>query len=41
MAFLALLLKGKVVHGTNPGPRPFLDLVKAAQLGYGKTRIAL
>ena len=41
-------LKGKVVHGTNPGPRPFLDeveeksltehLIRAAQLGYGKTR---
>lgn len=41
-------MRGRVVHGTNPGPRPFLDkqeeklltdhLVQVAQLGYGKTR---
>ncbi len=41
-------LRGRVVHGTNPGPRPFLTrdeekcltdhIVCTAQLGYGKTR---
>ncbi len=41
-------LGGRVVHGTNPGRRPFLTqeeekfltdhLVHIAQLGYGKTR---
>ena len=41
-------LRGRVVHGTNPGPRPYLDkeeeraladhLIEVAKLGYGKTR---
>ena len=41
-------LSGRVVHGTNPGPRPYLNkqeedeladyLVQTAQVGYGKTR---
>ena len=41
-------VSGKVVHGTNPGPKPFLNaveekelssfLVDVAKAGYGKTR---
>lgn len=41
-------LSGRVVHGTKPGPRPYLNkeeeneladyLVQSAQMGYGKTR---
>ena len=41
-------LTGKVVHGTNPGPKPYLSaseeraladrLVQAADVGCGKTR---
>jgi len=41
-------VKGRVQHGTNPGPRPYLNkdeeehladhLTNAAKLGYGKTR---
>ena len=41
-------LSGRVVHGTNPGPRPYLSkreedeladyLVQTAKVGYGKTR---
>ena len=41
-------LSGRVVHGTNPGPRPYLNkeeeneladyLVQSTQMGYGKTR---
>lgn len=41
-------LKGRVVHGTKPGPRPYLDsteerelvdyLFDAAKTGHGKTR---
>ena len=41
-------VNGKVVHGTNPGPKPFLSaveekelsnfLVDVAKAGYGKTR---
>ena len=41
-------ISGRVVHGTNPGPRPYLNkqeeadladyLVQSAQVGYGKTR---
>ena len=41
-------VSGKVVHGTNPGPKPFLMaveekelssfLVDVAKAGYGKTR---
>ena len=41
-------ISGKVVHGTNPGPKPFLTsaeekelssfLVDVAKAGYGKTR---
>ena len=41
-------MSGKVVHGTNPGPKPFLTaveekelssfLVDIAKAGYGKTR---
>ncbi len=41
-------LSGRVVHGTNPGPRRYLDveeesaladhLVEVAKVGYGKTR---
>jgi len=41
-------INGRVVHGTKPGPRPYLTaeeeksltthLIDAANLGYGKTR---
>ena len=41
-------LHGKVLHGTKPGPRPYLDmeqerelvdyLFDTANIGYGKTR---
>ena len=41
-------VSGKVVHGTNPGPKPFLTtaeekelasfVVDVAKAGYGKTR---
>ena len=41
-------VSGKVIHGTNPGPKPFLTaveekelssfLVDIAKAGYGKTR---
>ena len=41
-------LRGRVVHGTKPGPKPYLTaneetslsnhLIEAAQAGYGKTR---
>ena len=41
-------MSGKVIHGTNPGPKPFLTaveekelssfLVDVAKAGYGKTR---
>ncbi len=41
-------LSGRVVHGTNPGPRPYLNkeeeselstfLVEASKVGYGKTK---
>ncbi|XP_065904027.1 uncharacterized protein [Dysidea avara] len=41
-------LSGRVIHGTNPGPRPYLTkeeeelltdhLILTAKLGYGKTR---
>ena len=41
-------VSGKVVHGTKPGPKPFLTsveenelsnfLVDVAKAGYGKTR---
>ena len=41
-------LSGRVVHGTKPGPRPYLDkneekelsefLQKCSSMGYGKTR---
>ena len=41
-------LKGRVTHGTKPGPRPYLDsreeselvdyLFNAAKTGFGKTR---
>ena len=41
-------VSGKIVHGTNPGPKPFLTsveekelssfLVDVAKAGYGKTR---
>ena len=41
-------VSGKVIHGTNPGPNPFLTageekelssfLVDVAKAGYGKTR---
>jgi len=41
-------IKGRVKHGTNPGPRPYLNedeeehlanhLISTAKLGYGKTR---
>ena len=41
-------LRGRVVHGTNPGPHPYLDaaeeselvdhLFQSAKAGYGKTR---
>ena len=41
-------VSGKVVHGTNPGPKPFLStleqkelsscLVDVAKAGYGNTR---
>ena len=41
-------LKGRVVHGTKPGPRPYLDsaeerelvnyLFDVARTGFGKTR---
>lgn len=41
-------LSGRVVHGTNPGPVPYLTmdeetelanhLLTAAEIGYGKTR---
>ena len=41
-------IAGKVQHGTNPGPKPYLTaeeekdlevyLIKCSQIGYGKTR---
>lgn len=41
-------MRGRVVHGTNPGPSTYLDkdeehalaehLIDAAKIGYGKTR---
>lgn len=41
-------ISGRVVHGVNPGPKPYLTedeerdladhLLKAAEIGYGKTR---
>ena len=41
-------LSGRVLHGVNPGPKPYLSndeedelashLLKAAEIGYGKTR---
>lgn len=41
-------LSGRVIHGTNPGPRPYLSnteeaeladfLVETAKIGYGRTR---
>ena len=41
-------LSGRIVHGTNPGPKPYLSkeeeelatehLILSAKLGYGKTR---
>ncbi len=41
-------LSGRVIHGTNPGPRPYLTkdeeselsdhLLTASSIGYGKTR---
>ena len=48
MSTLKDRLSGRVVHGTNPGPRPYLSkreedelanyLVQTAKVGYGKTR---
>lgn len=47
MVFLGQRLSGRVVHGTNPGPVPYLTkdeetdlahhLLTAAEIGYGKT----